>query len=366
MSHKILSVLCALGSVGCGTPRQTVPPAAWPNRPALGRSAVDTLPEALVTVDGHGELQIEFPPIDVPGRHEGHDAHGGMVRLPVHRVDVPVSGSFHRFQVEVLDSAGHTLPPDRLHHLILFDPDHRELFAPLVQRVLGAGKETGAVSLPKMLFGMPLRRGQRLILSGMLTNPDSAPLRSARLRLVLGYVAAGNPWPLRQVYPMTLDVAWPLGGEGGSKAFDLPPGRLTRSWEGSPAIAGTIIAVGGHVHDHAVSLELRDLTRDEVLWEGEPITDSTGHVVGMERGLFFRWHRLGIHVVPDHRYRITAVYDNPTGATIRDGGMASVSGLFVPDVPWPRLDPTDTLYLRDLHNVLRNMEGLMGSMGSMR
>lgn len=362
MRAGMLRLVCAsVLAGGTGAACVTRPPASLPA--FLGRVGVDTLPPAISRRDKPGEVVIEFPPADVPAAHHEHE---GMTRLPVHRVDVPVSGSFHRFRVELVDSAGRLLPADRLHHLILFDPDHRELFAPIVMRVLAAGRETGGVALPKLLFGMPLWRGQRLILSGMISNPDETPMRGVRLRLVLGYVSARRPWPVHRVYPWTMDVAWPLGGAGGSKAFDVPPGRSVRAWEGSPAIGGFILGIGGHVHDHAVRLEFRDVTRGVVLWEGKPVVDSTGRVAALARGFFYRWYRLGLRVVPHHRYRITVEYENPTSATLPDGGMGSISGLIVPADRWPRVDPVDTLYRRDLYNVLRNMEGAMGAMSGMR
>lgn len=351
-----LAVLCALQA------SQTLP---HPSRAFLGRPAVDTLPAAEARVDTkREEMIIEWPPVDVPGARSGYP---GMLRIPVHKVDVVASGSIYRFRVEIDDRDGRRLPPDRLHHIILFDPDHRELFTPILQRALAAGKETGEVSVPWLLFGMPLHRGQRLIASAMIANPDTAALRGARLRVVLSYVPAGRPWPLHRAYPWSMDVAWPLGGEGGTKAFDLPPGRTERSWEGSPAIGGSIMGVGGHVHDYAVRLQLWDVTQGALLWDATPIKDSAGRTQGLPRAYFYRWYRLGIHVSPQHRYRVTVIYENPTGATIPSGGMGSVSGLIVPDGEWPRVDPVDSIYRIDLDNVLRNMSGGMDDMhGAMR
>ncbi len=361
----LVPILWALALSARVTAFAQAPTGAPPPDAFLGRSAVDALPAASVRVDSRrDEMVIELPPVDVAG---AHGLHAGMLRLAAHRVDVAVDGAFYRFRVDVMDRDGRLLPPDRLHHVILFDPDHRELFEPIVQRVLAAGKETGEVSVPWLLFGVPLRRGQRLILSSMISNPDAAELRGARLRVVLSYVRSHRPWPLHRAYPWSMDVAWPLGGEGGTKAFDLPPGRSERSWEGSPAIPGRIVGLGGHVHDHALRLQLWDVTQGTLLWDAAPITDSAGRALGLPRAYFYRWYRLGVRVSPQHRYRVTVVYDNPTGATIRSGGMGSVSGLIVPDREWPRVDPVDSIYRRDLDYVLRNMGGVMENMhGAMR
>jgi len=93
-----------------------------------------------------------------------------------------------------------------------------------------------------------------------------------------------------------------------------------------------------------------------VLWRGAPITDGAGRVTSFPLARFYKWYRLGLHVVSTHRYRLTAVYDNPTGHAIHDGGMGAVAGLFVPDrgSVWPPVDTTDTLYQRDLAATIRS------------
>jgi hypothetical protein len=306
---------------------------------------------------GRHEIVITFPAGDVPSRHAGRP---GVLRTAVYRVDVPVTGSMYQFWVQVTDSAGKVLPSDRLHHVLIFDPDHRELFVPIALRLLAAGKETGAPSVPRILLGVPLRRGQRLIASGMLSNPDEAPLRRTGLRVVLRYQAEPSLWPLFHAYPFSIDVAFPLGGEGGTKMFDLTVGRSERSWEGRPATAGTIVGAGVHLHDYAVRIELRDLRTGKVLWEAKPVTDSAGRLQATPIAHFFRWYRLGIRVSPQRRYRVTVVYHNPTGATLPGAATGAVVGLVVADDPraWPTVNPADPIYRTDLDNLLRNMSGV--------
>ena len=89
---------------------------------------------------------------------------------------------------------------------------------------------------------------------------------------------------------------------------------------------------------------------------GTPVTDATGRVITFPLARFYNWRRLGVHVVPAHRYRLTAVYENPTGRHIRDGGMGAVAGLFVPDhgAVWPAVDTQNSLYQRDLAATIRS------------
>jgi len=321
---------------------------------ALAGQGLDSLPAATVLLDqAQHRLVIELPPVDVPPGNRGEV----MVGLPLCRVLVPVSASLHSARVELLDESGHELPREMLHHFNLTDPEHRELFLPIGMHLLAASKETPAITVPRLLFGLPLARGQRLIAGAMLANTTQQAYHGVRVRLVLHYTPGGRPWPLYRTYPWDIDVQYPLGRPGtGSKAFDLPPGRTERSWEGSPSISGTILGLGGHMHDYGVSLELRDVTTGAVLWRGAPITDGAGRVTSFPLARFYKWYRLGLHVVSTHRYRLTAVYDNPTGHAIHDGGMGAVAGLFVPDrgSVWPPVDTTDTLYQRDLAATIRS------------
>jgi hypothetical protein len=321
---------------------------------ALARSGPEPLPRAAVLVDSaEHRLIIELPAVELPAAAGDRDA---MVGLPLCEVLVPVSASLHSARVEVMDGAGRVLPQETLHHFNLSDPYHRELFLSIGMHLLAASKETPRIDVPPLLFGLPLERGQRLLAGAMIANASAVAYHDVRVRLVLRYVPAGRPWPLYRTYPWSLDVAYPLGRPpNGSKAFDLAPGRTVRSWEGSPAIGGTILGLGGHLHDYGVSLELRDVTTGHVLWHGQPITDGP-RVITFPLARFYSWRRLGIHIVPSHRYRLTAVYENPTGRVIADGGMGAVAGLFVPDhgAAWPEVDTTDSLYREDLLATIRS------------
>ncbi|HYT03804.1 MAG TPA: hypothetical protein VEM13_02835 [Gemmatimonadales bacterium] len=320
-----------------------------------------SLPHASVRVDSvRHRLVIELPPVDLPAAAGAHEA---MVGLPLCQVLVPLTASLHSSDIELVDERGQALPRDVLHHFNLTDPDHRELFLPIGMHLLAASKETPAIEIPRLLFGLPLERGQRLIAGAMLANSSPAAYRGVRVRLVLRYVPAGRPWPLYRTYPWDMDVQYPLGRPpSGSKAFDLPPGRTVRSWEGSPAISGTILGLGGHLHDYGTTLELADVTTGQVLWRGKPITDGP-RILAFPLARFYNWHRLGLHIVASHRYRLTAVYDNPTGRLIPDGGMGAVAGLFVPDhgVVWPAVNRADSVYQRDQLATIRSggMAGMM-------
>ncbi len=327
----------------------------------------DGLPAARVITDSaHREIIIEFPPVDLPARQPG--AAMSMVLLPVYTAELGVGGSLFGARVELLDAYGREVPHALLHHFNLTDPTRRELFLPIALHILAASKETPSLVVPRFVFGVPIHQGQRLLASAMLGNESDVSYQRIRVRAVLRYEPENEVWPIFPAFPWVLDVLFPLGHPPeGSKAFDLPPGRSERSYESSPAVPGTIVGLGGHLHDYGVTIELRDVTTGAVLWHATPVRDSSGHMVSIPVGRLYNWHRLGVHIVPTHRYRVTAVYDNPTGQVLVDGGMGAVGGLFVPDrgVVWPAVDPSDTIYQGDMAATLRTDMPAGGAMTSM-
>jgi len=319
----------------------------------FGPADVDTLPPATTRIDHRaGRLVLETPLIEVPA--------GETIRTPVFRASVPANVSLHRFLVEVVDEAGRLLPLDRLHHFIMTDTDRRELFAPLALPIFGASKESPTVRLPRYLIGMPLPAGGRYIMAGMLTNPEARALR-LRVRVVFEFVPTGRLVPLLRAFPWTMDVKFPLGGEGGRHDFELPPGRSSYAWQGSPRIPGTIIGMGAHAHDYATAIAFVDVTTGDTIWRQIPVRDAGGRVLSIPFVRFTRWYRLGIHIEPSHTYRVMVSYDNPTGAAIPFGGMGAVGGLLVPDwgVAWPTVDRNDPIYRTQINNLLSNMAGMM-------
>ena len=331
------------------------------------------LPAARVTVDTRrDEIVIEMGAIDLPagvGHGAGHhhaDSKDPMAAIepgypPVSLVTMPVGASLHGFRVEMVDSAGNVLPSALLHHLNFIDPFHRELFLPISRRVLAAGKETGSQDLPWLLFGLPVRAGQQLVINAMLHNPTGTSYRNVRTRLVLSYTPESRPWPFWDVYTWQLDVLFPVG----DKSFDLPPGKSVRSYEARPAVAGKIVAVGGHVHEYATRISLVNATTGAVLWEAAPITDSAGTITGVPVGRLYRWNSIGAAITPDQTYRVSVEYDNPTGAVIPEGGMGVIGGIFAPEEPeaWPAAQRSDSLYVKDMGHYLRLWRGRTDDLG---
>lgn len=325
-------LVCASAALIGGTPATDEHPSATAGN---GR---DTGEGAAPAPGASYLLTFELPSVDLPA---GADHTEAPQPRPV-PVAIPHDGWMRGFEVQILDAAGLPVPHDVLHHVQLFDPSRRDLFHPFMLRVAGAGGETGGIRLPWPL-AYRVHAGDSLLLGAMVHNPGGEAREGVRVRLRLEMESDGRVRPRMAVFPFFLHVTDP----GEPTSYDLPPGRSERGWEGSPAAKGRILGLGGHLHRYGVELVLEDVTAGKVLWRGEPTVADDGSILGVERSAFRL--RLGIPVDPERVYRVTAVYDNPTGETLRDGGMGTIGGVVrVREEDWPRARPDHPVYVRDL------------------
>ncbi|WP_420449728.1 hypothetical protein [Candidatus Palauibacter sp.] len=309
-------------------------------------SAPPRLPAAspLIDVRVHAadrEFEIVLGPISLPAG----DPH---FRPQVQLAEVPVTGWLHGFSWQMRDRAGTPLPERLLHHVNVIDPDNRELFSAVPRRVLAAGRETKSEFLPGVL-GYPLAPGTRVLVSAMFAPLPDASHDEAFLHIRLPYTPAGDPGLVRpaDVYPFYLDVMGPVG----EKEFPLPPGTHGMSWEGSPAVDGRILGIGGHLHDYGDWIRLEDVTAGKVIWETGPEVDGEGRTVGVPTSRL--WWRGGVRVRRDHVYRISVQYSNPLGHPAPDGGMGAIGGIIIAaDEDWPEFSREHPDYIQDLRNTL--------------
>jgi hypothetical protein len=310
--------------------------------PGSGYLSVEDHPE-------REEIVLSLGPIDLPARTPHH----GISQIPVQQGVIPFDMTVDGYRVEAVDRRGRRVPQDVIHHLNLLDPTSRELFLPIMRRVLAASHETPPVKVPEFIFGLPLEQGDPFLLLTMLHNPTDTSYEGVTVRLVLNYNRS-NVTPMYRLYAFHLDVMFPLG----SKAFDLPPGKTVKSWEGSPAVPGGIVGMGGHLHRYGRRLELEDVTEGRVLWRFEPKRSESGQVHEVPVQIRHRTRGIGVPISPDHRYRVSVTFFNPTGDTIPDGGMGSVAGGFIPydHQDWPSADLRDPVYAEDYRNVLMSTQ----------
>src|SRR6185437_16092635 len=116
---------------------------------------------------GAQRLTVDLPPADLPAATAGME---GMVMSPVYQAVIPSSCTIYSARAAVIDAAGQPLPLAFLHHVHISDPDHRDLFQPIALHILALSKETPPLAVPRLLLGLPLSAGERLITWGMLHN----------------------------------------------------------------------------------------------------------------------------------------------------------------------------------------------------
>ncbi len=301
--------------------------------------------DLLTVVDDteRGELTIALGPIDLPAR-AGHDE---VEQMPVLEGTIPFDFSMYAYRVETVDADGAPVPQTVIHHANLLEPDSRELFLPIMRRIIAVGHETKPQEVPKQLAGVPFVGGRRFLVLAMVHNPTEQAYRGVSIRLVLKYT---RQKPAMSVYPFHLDVMFPIG----HKAFDIPPGRSKLSWVGIPAVEGRILGLGGHAHRYAVRLTLDNVSTGDTIYGVEPIRDEDGHIEEVPAQLLMDVPAAVLN--PDHVYRVTVWYDNPTGRTILKDAMGSVAGAYMPtgEVSALEVDPEHALYLADYLEVMRS------------
>lgn len=314
---------------------------------AVGPDSVENL-DVRIDSAAH-EVVITTRPFALPDMSGGHD-HSQSHDTPVYTFAWPVDGWFRGFRVAVLDADGRELPRRLMHHLIMINYDRRQLIYSAAERLWGAGVETGNFTLPKTI-GVPLTPGTPLGMYIAWHNSLGRDLEGVRLRIVMQWTPRNTlPRPV-DVLPLYLDVNLTVGG---ANEFDIPPGRTERSHEFTVPVEGRILGVSGHLHDYGREVRLEDGESGKVLTRVVARTRPDGGLRGMERHLF-GISGAGLRLKAGHRYRVVAVYDNPTADTLVKGAMGSIVGIFAPKnlAAWPPIVPEDSLFRKDLRFLAR-------------
>lgn len=304
---------------------------------------VDSAPLARVRHDAaRREVIVTAGPFSVKAMPAGmkHEEMGMMEdhNTPLIRFEWPVDGSFRGFAIEIVDQDGKAVDRRMVHHLIAINFDRRQLFYPMYERIFGIGSETEDASIPKSL-GVPVKAGNKMGMYLAWANESGKDVEGAQIVLRLSYSPTNlNPRPL-PVLPIYMDVSLTVGV---GNEYDVPVGRSEKAWEFTPPVGGRILGVSGHMHDYGVAVRLEDVESGKVLTTVSAKRKPDGKVLSMERRLFGVTGQ-GLKLKAGRKYRVVGVYDNPTGAPIKNGAMAHMVGLYVPDdvSKWPALDLTD-------------------------
>jgi hypothetical protein len=312
--------------------------------------AADSVESLAVQVDSSRHtVTITTLPFDLPDMSEMTD-HSKSHDTPVFKFEWPIEGWFRGFRIRVMNADGTDLPRRLMHHLIMINYDRRQLIYDAAERLWGAGVETGNFSLPKTI-GVPLTPGTELGMYIAWHNNLGHDLSGVRTQIVMEWTPRNQlPRPV-DVLPLYLDVNLTVGG---GNEFDVPPGRSEKAHEFMVPAEGRILGVSGHLHDYGREVRLEDAETGKVLTRVEARTRADGTLRGVERRLFGVSGE-GLRLKGGHRYRVVAVYENPTTDTLVKGAMGSMVGIFAPkDMrSWPRIEPADSQFQRDLKFLAR-------------
>lgn len=317
---------------------------------ALAGGPGQPTPTVTIAVDSsRKELTITAGPYDLPNMPpmENHAMmdFGMSHDTPIQEFEWPIDGWFRGFRLELTDADGRPVPRGVIHHMIMVNFSRRQLVYPAVERLMGAGTETGDLSVPKTI-GVPMTPGMKLGMYVAWHNDTGKDLEGVRLKIVMLWTPKNqNPRPVNSL-PIYMDVNLTVGG---SNTFDVPPGVSEKAHEFTLPVSGRILGIGGHLHDYGVRVRLEDAETGKVITQVEATRDSAGKVSRVSQHLFGVSGE-GLKLKANHRYRVVGVYDNPTGETLVRGAMAHMAGLFVPDDinDWPKIDTANAEYQRDM------------------
>ncbi|MFN2316134.1 MAG: hypothetical protein ABR551_00765 [Gemmatimonadales bacterium] len=300
-------------------------------------------PNVMIAVDSaRREVTLRVGPFTIAAMPEGmnhgdHGAHdmGGM-ETPFLAFDWPVTGWLRGFRITLADADGRPLPRRLIHHVNMMNFERRALLYDAVERTLAAGQETEDLTLPRAV-GFPMTAGTPVGLMAAWANDTDADIEAVYLTVTLLWSPTNlSPRPL-DALPLYMDVSYQ--GPGQSDSYDLPAGASSKSHEFTLPVGGRLLGVGGHLHDYARELILEDLETGRTVVRLRAKLDREGKLLSVERRLYGA-RGDGLALRGGRRYRITARYDNPTGAAIPSGAMGIMIGLFVPEdlAKWPTVD----------------------------
>jgi hypothetical protein len=311
--------------------------------------AVDSLsPKPDLTLEVSPRLVIlRVGPLELPASPGANHAtlyNQGNHDLPLLPFVWPMDAWARGFRLTIRDGSGRVLPNRLLHHLNVIHQGRRQLLQPMFERTIAMGQEAREVRLPATI-GVRIEAGSPMALHLALVNDTPEALSGVTVELSIDL----HPYNLvprpREVRPVAFDIGITPGG---NNSFTLPGGTSVFQREFVIPVSGRLLGLGAHLHQLADSISLIEVRSGRVLATLRPQTDSAGRILRVTHRLFGVTGP-GLKLRAGERYRVLAVYTNP-GVPQRDGGMAAMAGIFMPDNlrGWPVLDRSDPGLLADL------------------
>jgi hypothetical protein len=159
-------------------------------------------------------------------------------------------------------------------------------------------------------FGIPLAAGDRLHWMPMFNNRTEESV-GVEMKVVVTLIRNRDlQKPLKPLYASLRSVQVP-------HLFFVPPGKDERQSTFVLPFNGRIHFLGTHIHPYGVSVELFNVSRNELVWRGkrEKQPDGPMQVYSSTNGY---------PVTAGETYRVTSVYDNPN-----KNNVDAMAGLFM-------------------------------------
>jgi hypothetical protein len=219
----------------------------------------------LRNVRGVKRTKVRYGPYHVePSNGGDHGSHGDRLGGNVLHDDVPKPCE-DCYVIGMLPSVAETagarashLADAMLHHIVFFNQDREDATCegPLLgwERFFAAGSELSMLVLPAG-YGYRIASGDTWWTLAHLMNMGDHALH-ASVEVTFWYVDA--PASLREVKPFWFDI-----NNCGNSEYTTPAGlhTETRDFRIPAALAGDVVALGGHVHDYGIAVELTNESR---------------------------------------------------------------------------------------------------------
>ena len=264
-------------------------------------------------------LTVRLGPLNLPANSD----HSAVAQAADQYLDLAFDGWIIAYHPRLTDAAGNTIPGRLLHHVAFWNVSRSDFLCPnKEERIFGAGGEMNDwPALPG--FGYPVTKGTRIRVNTMFHNPADTSYPEAYIEVVMEYRRA-DAAQLKSVYPTWFDVM-----ECGNSGYDLTPGQNLHKGSFTLQHTGTLLGVGGHMHDYGTLLELQNVTRDETVARLAPQVDAEGRIRSMPIVTFLETG--GYRLNRSETLRVTSAYNNRTGKPLPDGAMGIVVGYFLPE-----------------------------------
>jgi len=271
-------------------------------------------------------ITLRIGPMDLPA----YTSHLKMPQPPDLTWTIANGGWLLSYHAKLVDASGGAVPGLLLHHTAFWNENRSDFLCPNKdEHIFGAGGElTDWAPVPG--FGYRVEKGDRVRIETMIHNPTPTAYQRAYLEVAIPYGDDGSPAPLKNLYPAWMDV-----GGCGKSGYNLAAGPSKKVGTVPVKYDGVLLGVGGHMHDYAKELVLKDSRSKEPVVTLAAKTDEHGQLIGMPVELFYpKYPRTGGYPLQvGDKLTITATYNNTSGKLLRDGAMGIVVGYFVPNEP---------------------------------